>query len=189
MDKQDSPVQESEYSKDILFQRLVKNFIFAVVFILVALVSIHTLLWPRIEDYRTRDTEAKQKRTIASYKQEDFVTTLRTYRMLKEKNTSALKYSSYQVVSSTLNKILTKHFSQIKLQEKTRKINALEHSIHESLNIVAHTRSLKDFYNFLDELVAISTYAEIELPVTITKQKNYFIVDFNIHVEYKVTRS
>ncbi|CCB79350.1 hypothetical protein [Helicobacter bizzozeronii] len=187
MDQSDSLVYESKYRKDILFQRLLKNFILTLVFTLVALIAIRIWLWPRMENYRTQHTESKQKQTIANYKQKSFLSTLQAYRDLKQKNIAILQDPSYQVVSSALNKLLNQYFSHITIQEQARRVDPIKHVIYDSLGVGVHAQSLKDFYAFLDHLVNLS-YTKIELPVSITKQGSYFKMDFMIHIEYQVDR-
>ncbi len=140
-----------------------------------------------MENYRTQNTESRQKQAISSYKQKSFLATLQAYRNIKQKNTAILQDPSYQVVSGALNKILNQYFSHITIQEQARRVDPIKHVIYDSLDVGVHAQSLKDFYAFLDHLVNLS-YTKIELPVSITKQGNYFKMGFVIHIEYQVDR-
>ncbi|BCZ17381.1 hypothetical protein NHP190003_06630 [Helicobacter sp. NHP19-003] len=181
-------VYMSRYAKDLAFENLFKNFIFFVVFVITAMVSVSVWLLPKISDYRSQDLEARQQATIVAYYRKDFVGTLKDYETLEQNNISLLKHPDYTMATNNLNTLLRQHFTHIKIQEKSSRIDPLERFIHDELRVNVQAHSLSDFYAFFDGLAAISAYTQIEFPITITKNKHTFILDFGMHVDYKVMK-
>ncbi|BDQ26478.1 hypothetical protein [Helicobacter heilmannii] len=178
-------VYMSHYAKDLAFENLVKNFSFFVVFVVVAVVSVSLWLYPEINDYRSQDTNARQQTMIVAYKRKDFVSAIQTYHTIKEKNGRLLQHPDYSAITHDLNVLLKKHFTHIKIQEQSHRIDTFGRFIYGELKVSAHARNLKDFYTFFNGLAAISVHMQVELPITITKNRDTFALDFIVHVDYK----
>ncbi|BEG56954.1 hypothetical protein NHP21005_06420 [Helicobacter sp. NHP21005] len=187
MEQSPSPEQAymSRYAKDLAFENLLKNFIFFVVFVIIAVVSVTLWLLPKISNFRSQDTEARRQATIVTYQRGDFVGALQDYRALKQNNIALLVHPDYAVLTHNINALLRQHFTHIKIQTESSHIDPLEHFIRDELRVSVHARNLGDFYAFFDGLAAISAHIQIEFPITITKNKHAFALDFGMRVDYK----
>ncbi|BDQ28470.1 hypothetical protein [Helicobacter ailurogastricus] len=174
----------SRYAKDLAFENLVKNFIFFIVFVVIAMVSVGLWLYPKIDDYRSQDADARQQATIVAYQRRGFVGILQSYRSLKEHNSHLLQPPDYSALINALKILLNQHFTHIKIREESSRTDPLGHFIRKKLRVSAHARNLKDFYAFFDDLVRISAHVQIEFPITITKNENAFLLDFGVHVDH-----
>ncbi|BCZ19266.1 hypothetical protein NHP190012_09080 [Helicobacter sp. NHP19-012] len=167
------------------FERLVKNFVFFIVFVVVGVVSVSLWLYPKMIGYQSQDADARQQAMIVAYQRQNFVNALQVYRTIKQKNSRLLKHPNYAVLNNHLNTLLHKHFTHIQIRKKNRRIDLINHCIYEELRVSAHARNLDDFYAFFDGLVGFSAHMEIEFPITIAKSEHALALDFGMRVAYK----
>ncbi|WP_104750476.1 hypothetical protein [Helicobacter cynogastricus] len=177
--------KESRYERSLAFERLVKNFLFTMIFGVVTGLAVHFLVWEHIEKFRIQHGDTEQKHLIARHREKIFLATLKEYRSFKDSSVPKLTHLSYQASVGQLNQLLNRHFYRLQIQAKPEARRHDGGVIHEILAIKAHARSLGDLYDFLDGMRKINAYIQVNLPITISKDKQAFALSFRIHVEYK----
>ncbi|WP_121021047.1 hypothetical protein [Helicobacter vulpis] len=178
---------ESHFTGSVVFERLVRNSLFTLVFFVLAIVSVRFLVWDNLEKFRSQHGDEVQKLLIMEHKQKMFFETFADYQAYKQAIASKLAHPSYQESVNTLNQLLRQHFTQIQIQAGTEDKHSQADIIHEIFYIKAHARSLQDLYTFLKSMLEISNYTQMALPISITKEKRDLALEFRIHIEYKVT--
>ncbi|WP_120943737.1 MULTISPECIES: hypothetical protein [Helicobacter] len=179
--------QESHFTESVAFERLVRNSLFTLMFFLLAILSVRFLVWDNLEKFRSQHGDEVQKLMIMAHKQKAFFETFANYQAYKHSIASKLAHPSYQDSINTLNQLLKQHFTQVQIQAGTEDKHSQADIIHEIFYIKAHAHSLDDLYTFLKNMLNISNYAQVALPISITKQKHDLALEFRIHIEYRVT--
>ncbi|MFC3847063.1 hypothetical protein ACFOPX_00735 [Helicobacter baculiformis] len=177
--------QENRYDSNLAFERLVRDSLFFLIFVVVAGLSVRLLVWEYVDEFRVHHGEELRKELVATHKQNSFLAALQNYSAFKQESAIRLAHLSYQASANQLNQLLNQYFNHIQIQAKTEDRQTQDRIIHEILYIKAHANSLNDLYAFLDGMRKINAYIQIALPINITKQKQIFALEFRVHIEYQ----
>ncbi|WP_104695997.1 hypothetical protein [Helicobacter salomonis] len=179
--------QGSRLKGNLAFERLVRNSLFTLIFIIVAVISVRLLIWGNLEKFRSQHGDEVQKRLIVAHKQEIFFEAFKEYKAFKQASAPKLAHPNYKDSVNTLNQLLGRHFSKIQIQASTEEKHSQDEIMHEIFHVKAHASSLRELYAFLDGMRQISAYTQMALPINIAKEAHGLALDFRIHIEYKLT--